>query len=55
MKWKLLLPLFLAFGKSIAEQLREQDDNTTGLDDEAADAIDYAIDRIQKFLASKQK
>ena len=55
MKWKILLPLFLAFGKTIAQQLRDQDENTTGADDEAAAAIDYAIDRVQNFLNSKQK
>ena len=51
MKWKILLPLFLAFGRSIAVQLREQDENSTGKDDEAAEAIDFAITRVENFIS----
>ena len=53
MKWKILLPIFLAFGRSIAAQLREQDENSTGKDDEAAEAIDFAIARVENLIANK--
>lgn len=54
MKWKILVPMFLMFGRMIASQLREKDANSTGRDDEAAEAIDYAISRVENFLKSKE-
>lgn len=54
MKWKILLPVFLSVARMFTEQLRSKDANTDGLDDEAADAIDYALERVEKFLASKE-
>lgn len=50
MKWKLFLPIFLLIGRQMAQMLREKDTNSTGLDDEAAEAIDFAIERVEKFL-----
>lgn len=38
--------------RSVVAYLRFKDENSTGADDEAADAIDYAIDRLDKYLAS---
>lgn len=50
MKLKLILSLVLPLLKSATQLLRDKDENTTGVDDEAADAIDYALDRLQKYL-----
>jgi hypothetical protein len=33
-----------------AQLLRQKDENSTGIDDEAANAIDYALDALQKYL-----
>ena len=54
MKWKTLLPLFLSIARMFSQQLRDKDENETGGDDEAADAIDYAVERVEKFMASKE-
>jgi hypothetical protein len=39
--------------RSLAAWLRVKDENSTGLDDEAADAIDYTVARLEKYLASE--
>lgn len=36
--------------QSLAAWLRLKDDNSTGADDEAANAIDYTVERLQKYL-----
>lgn len=36
--------------RSAAAYLRLRDENTTGADDEAADAIDYAVGRLEKWI-----
>jgi len=36
--------------RSVAAYLRLRDENSTGADDEAADAIDYAVDRLEQWL-----
>jgi len=36
--------------KSAAMYLRLKDENTTGADDEAADAIDYAVSKLEKWV-----
>lgn len=53
-KWKILLPMFLMIARQFTEQLRSKDANTTGADDEAAEAIDFAIGRVESFMASKE-
>lgn len=50
MKLKLIISLLMPLLVSAAALLRAKDDNSTGFDDEAAEAIDYAIERIQKYL-----
>jgi len=37
--------------RSLAAYLRVKDENSTGADDEAADAIDYTVERLDKYLA----
>jgi hypothetical protein len=37
--------------RSLATWLRMKDENTTGADDEAAEAIEYALSRLEKYLA----
>lgn len=36
--------------RAIAALLRARDVNSTGVDDEAADAMDYAIGRLERYL-----
>ena len=36
--------------RSAALFLRFKDDNSTGADDEAADAIDYAVAKLEKWV-----
>ena len=50
MKLKLILSLLLPLLHQAAQLLRDKDDNTTGLDDEAANAIDFALNALQKYL-----
>jgi len=38
--------------RSAAAYLRMRDVNSTGADDEAADAIDYSIDRLERYLSA---
>ena len=42
----MLLPLL----NTAAEMLAIKDENSTGADDEAAEAIRFAIERLQKYL-----
>lgn len=39
--------------RSLAAYLRQKDENSTGADDEAAEAIDYTVTRLEKYLASE--
>lgn len=36
--------------RSLAQWLRMRDANSTGADDEAANAIDYALSRLEEYL-----
>ena len=40
--------------RSAAAYLRAKDENSTGGDDEAAEAIDYAVARLEKWLAEPE-
>lgn len=54
MSRKLWISIFILPNlRSLAAWLRQKDENTTGGDDEAAEAIDYAVTRLEKYLASK--
>lgn len=35
----------------IAARIRRRDANTTGLDDEAAAALEYAVERLERWIA----
>jgi hypothetical protein len=50
MKLKLILSLAIPLLKSAAQLLRDKDENSTGVDDEAANAIDFALDTLAKYL-----
>jgi hypothetical protein len=53
MSKKLWIQIFvLPNMKSLAAWLRFKDENSTGGDDETAEAIDYAIARLEKYLAA---
>lgn len=36
--------------RPLAAWLRAKDANSTGVDDEAADAIDYTVNKLEKYL-----
>jgi hypothetical protein len=40
--------------KSLAAYLRLKDENSTGKDDEAAEAIDFTVTRLEKWLAESE-
>lgn len=50
LKLKLIISLCLPLLKQAAQLLRDKDENSTGVDDEAANAIDYALDALAKYL-----
>lgn len=50
MKLKLIISLLLPLLNTAATLLRDKDENSTGVDDEAAEAIAHTIERIQKYL-----
>jgi len=50
MKLKLILSLAIPLIQSAIQLLRDKDENSTGVDDEAADALDYALERVKKYL-----
>ncbi len=50
MKLRFILALLLPLLHQAANLLRQKDENSTGFDDEAADAIDYALNALQKYL-----
>lgn len=51
MKLRFILALVLPLMTTAAELLASKDENSTGADDEAAEAIRFAIERLQKYLA----
>lgn len=53
MRWRTLIPVFLAFGRIIAGELRRQDRNKTGADDEAANAIDAALTGVEAWQQAR--
>lgn len=51
MSKKLWIQIFIIPNlRSVSEWLRMKDENDTGGDDEAAEAIDYALARLMKYL-----
>lgn len=50
MKLKFILLMILPPMKFAIQQLREKDENSTGFDDEAAEALDYAVKRLEAYL-----
>lgn len=50
MKLKFILYMLLPLLKSSAQLLRDKDENSTGVDDEAAEAIEHALERLEKYL-----
>lgn len=50
MKLKFILALLIPLLHRATQLLRDKDENDTGLEDEAADAIDYALSTLQKYL-----
>lgn len=50
MKLKFILALLMPLLQSAVVLLRNKDENTTGADDEAAAAIEFALGRLQKYL-----
>jgi hypothetical protein len=49
MKLKIILMFIIPNLRWAAELLRAKDDNSTGFDDEAAEAIDFALTRLEKY------
>lgn len=39
--------------RSLSVWLRLKDENSTGADDEAAEAIDYALARLERYLTTE--
>lgn len=53
MSKKLWIQIFIIPNlRSLAAWLRMKDENATGGDDEAAEAIEYALARLEKYMAS---
>lgn len=50
MKLRFILAMVIPLLHQAAQLLRQKDENSTGIDDEAANAIDYALDALQKYL-----
>jgi hypothetical protein len=50
MKLRFILAMLLPLMRTAAQLLRDKDENSTGIDDEAANAIDFALDTLQKYL-----
>jgi len=46
----ILVPQFITIGRSVAMWLRAKDENDTGVDDEAGNAIDYALGLVEKYV-----
>ena len=51
-KLKVIILLLLPLLRTAAELLAMKDENTTGVDDEAADAIKYALNKLEKYQQS---
>lgn len=50
MKLKFILYMFLPVARAAVQALRDKDENSTGLDDIAADQIDAAIKSLENYL-----
>jgi hypothetical protein len=53
-KLKIILLITLPALRVAVELLKNKDENSTGVDDEAAEALAYAITRLEKYLAEGQ-
>lgn len=51
---QILIPQFLAIGRSLAVWLAAKDENDTGGDDIAARAVGHAIDEVETYFKSKE-
>ena len=51
MKLKIILAILLPFMRTAAQQLRDKDENTTGLDDLAAGQIEAAVKSLEAYLS----
>jgi hypothetical protein len=51
MKLKLILSMLLPIASIAVQLLRDKDENSTGIDDIAADQLDTAIESLRKYLA----
>lgn len=51
--WKSLVPMLLYLARMIEQKLREQDVDTIGGDDEAAELIEHFCKRLENFVASQ--
>jgi hypothetical protein len=51
---QILIPQFLAIGRSLAVWLAVKDDNDTGGDDIAARAVNHAITEVETYFKSKE-
>jgi hypothetical protein len=52
MKLKLILSLLLPLARTAVQLLRDKDENSTGLDDLAADQLDAAITSLEHYVNS---
>jgi len=50
----ILIPQFLAIGRSLAAWLQAKDENDTGGDDVAARAVNQAINEVELYFKSKE-
>lgn len=50
MKLKFILSMLIPVMKTAVQMLRDKDENSTGFDDEAAKALDAALDALAKYL-----
>lgn len=50
MKLKLILSMLLPLASVAVQLLRDKDENSTGIDDIAADQLDAAINSLRKYL-----
>jgi len=52
MKLKIILSLLLPLANTAVALLRDKDDNSTGVDDIAADQLEAAVSSLQKYVES---
>ncbi len=54
MKLKLILAMLLPVARMAVQLLRDKDENSTGVDDVAADQLDAAINSLEKYTTSPE-